>query len=308
MNSTPRTVAIMGATATGKSDLAVVLAEEFGGEIVSMDSRQLYRGFDIGTGKMSLSDRSRVPHHLVDILDPNETASAGAHLARADEAWAQISARGRNAFFVGGTGLYFRVLFRGIIEVPASGGEQEKIRGELSPKSTAELYDRLVEIDPDRAAALSPTDRVRIIRAIEVHALAGRPHSELISALSGQRNWGGLKIVLTLPREILRRRIAERTRGMFESGWADEVRSLLAGGVGIEAPAMGSLGYGVIARAILEGKDPQTTLPEVVTLTQQYAKRQETFFRSEPDARWVDMSRPSAAAEARGLVAGFLGL
>jgi tRNA dimethylallyltransferase len=308
MNSTPRAVAIMGATATGKSDLAVALAEEFGGEIVSMDSRQLYRGFDIGTGKMPLAERHRVPHHLVDILDPNETASAGAHLARADEASAQISARGKTPFFVGGTGLYFRVLFRGIIEAPAPGGDQKKVREELSSKSTAELYDRLGAIDPERAAAVSPGDRVRIIRAIEVHALTGRAHSELISSRSGQRDWRGLKIVLTLPREILRRRIAERTRGMFEAGWADEVRSLLARGIRIEAPAMGSLGYVVIARAILEGKDPQTTLPEVVTLTQQYAKRQETFFRSEPDARWIDMSRPSAAAEARGLVAGISGL
>jgi tRNA dimethylallyltransferase len=308
MNSTPRAVAIMGATATGKSNLAVTLAEEFGGEIVSMDSRQLYRGFDIGTGKMSLADRRRVPHHLVDILDPNETASAGANLGRADEASAQISARGKTAFFVGGTGLYFRVLFRGIIVASASGDAQKKIREELSSKPTAELYDRLGAIDPERAAALSPGDRVRIIRAIEVHALTGRPHSELISSRSGSREWRGLKIVLTLPREILRRRIAERTREMFEAGWPDEVRSLLARGVGMDAPAMGSLGYAAIARAILEGKDPQTILAEVVTLTQQYAKRQETFFRSERDARWVDMSKPSAAAEARGLVARFLGL
>lgn len=308
MSSTPRAVAIMGATATGKSDLAVGLAEEFGGEIVSMDSRQLYRGFDIGTGKMSLADRHRVPHHLVDVLEPDETASAGAHLARADEAWADIAARGRIAFFVGGTGLYFRVLFRGIIEAPARGDEQKKIREELSSKSTAELYDQLGAIDPERAAALSPGDRVRIARAIEIHSLTGRPHSELISSRSGGRDWRGLKIVLTLPREILRRRIAERTRGMFQAGWVDEVRALLARGTGIDAPAMGSLGYAVIARAILEGKDPLATLPEVVTLTQQYAKRQETFFRSESGARWIDMSTPSAATEARRLVAGFLAL
>jgi len=298
----------MGATATGKSDLAVSLAEEFGGEIISMDSRQLYRGLDIGTGKMSLADRRRVRHHLVDVLEPNETSSAGAHLARADEAWADIAARGKTSFFVGGTGLYFRVLFRGIIEAPVSGAEQKRIREELSSRSTAELHDYLAAIDPERAEALSPSDRVRIVRAIEIHELTGRPHSDLIASESGRRDWRGLKIVLTLPRELLRRRIAERTRQMFEAGWIDEVRSLLARGVGVDAPAMGSLGYAVIAQAILEGKDAHATLPAVVTLTQQYAKRQETFFRSESDARWIDMSKPSGAADARGLVARFASL
>ena len=298
----------MGATATGKSDLAVRLAEEFGGEIVSMDSRQIYRGFDIGTGKMSSADRARVPHHLVDILDPIETASAGAHLALADRAWAEIAARGRTAFFVGGTGLYFRVLFRGLIEAPASGGEQKRIREELAEKTTGELYDYLTAIDPERAAALSPGDRVRIARAIEIQRLTGRRHSELLESQSGGREWHGVKMVLTYPRDLLRRRIAERTREMFDAGWVEEVRTLLSRGIGVESPAMGSLGYGVIARAILEGKEPRATLPEVITLTQQYAKRQETFFRSESDARWIDMSKSAAAAEARALVAGFLGL
>jgi tRNA dimethylallyltransferase len=308
MNPTSPAVAIMGATATGKSDLAIGLAEEFGGEIVSMDSRQLYRGFDIGTGKTPISDRRRVPHHLVDVLDPEETASAGAHVALADRAWADIAARGRTAFFVGGTGLYFRVLFRGIIEAPVSGDRHKKVREELAKRTTGDLYDELTAIDPRRAAALSPADRVRIARAIEIHRLTGRPPSELFAAHSGVSEWRGLKIVLTLPRELLRRRIAERTREMFAAGWIGEVRALLDRGIGVDAPAMGSLGYGVIARAILEGSDPLATIAEVVTRTQQYAKRQETFFRSERDAVWIDMSKASAAVEARALTARFLGL
>jgi tRNA dimethylallyltransferase len=308
MNATRPAVAIMGATATGKSDLAVSLAEEFGGEIVSMDSRQLYRGFDIGTGKMSVADRERVRHHLVDVLDPSESASAGSHLARAEEAWADIASRGKIAFFVGGTGLYFRVLFRGMIEAPGDGAELKKIRQELTGEATTDLYERLVRIDPQRAAALSPSDRKRIARAIEIHALTGRRHSELLSSPRSRPEWRGLKMVLTLPRDRLRRRIAERTREMFDAGWPEEVRSLLARGVSLDDPAMESLGYGVIARAIIEGSDPRALLPSVVTLTQQYAKRQETFFRSERDARWIDMSRPQARTEVRALLREFSGL
>jgi tRNA dimethylallyltransferase len=301
-------VAVMGATATGKSDLGIRLAEEFGGEIISMDSRQLYRGFDIGTGKVSRADRERVRHHLVDILEPQETSSAGSHLARVDRVWTEIAGRGKIGFFVGGTGLYFRVLFHGIIEETASERDRKRIREELSAKTTAELHAYLFEIDPARAAKISPGDRVRIARAIEIRLLTGRPHSELIASQSGYRDWKGLKIVLTLPRELLRRRIAERTHEMYKAGWVDEVRSLLGRGIGLDAPAMGSLGYGVIARAILEGEDPASTLPIVVTLTQQYAKRQETFFRSESDAHWIDMSKPTGIDEARRLVAGHIGL
>ena len=298
----------MGATATGKSDLAIRLAEEFGGEIISMDSRQVYRGFDIGTGKVSLADRRRVTHHLVDILDPHETSSAGSHLARADAVWGDVTGKGRTGFFVGGSGLYFRVLFRGIIEAPVSETEQKALRKDLSAAPTDELYEFLIGIDPERAETLSPRDRVRILRAIEIRQLTGTSHSDLIASQRGRRNWQGLKIVLTLPRPLLRERITQRTREMYERGWVDEVRSLLARGVGRDAPAMGSLGYAVIARAILDGADPFSTLQTVVTLTHQYAKRQETFFRSERDAHWIDVSTPSAALEARRLVARHVGL
>jgi tRNA dimethylallyltransferase len=299
---TNRAVAIMGATATGKSDLAIRLAERFNGEIISMDSRQVYRGLDIGTGKVTLEDRRRVTHHLIDILDPHEFNSAGAHVALAEAVFQRISAGGKTVFFVGGTGLYFRVLFRGIIEARALDEDQRRLRRELAPRSTEELHRELAALDPDRANALSTRDRVRIVRAIEIARLTGKTYSEHVARQSTPSRWTGLKIVLTLPRVALRKRIGERTRDMYRRGWVDEVRSLIARGVGLDAPAMGSLGYDVIAQAIVEGGDPRSTLEQVTTRTRQYAKRQETFFRSEPDAVWFDVSVPGAGDEIEGFV------
>ena len=302
METTRRAVAIMGATATGKSDLAIHLAEQFGGEIISMDSRQVYRGLDIGTGKVTLEDRRRVVHHLIDILDPEEVNSAGLHVGRAVAILERTAGGGKPVFFVGGTGLYFRVLFRGIIAARTSDAERNRLRREFSSRSTQELHRKLAELDPERAKVLSPGDRVRILRAIEIALLTGKTHTEHIARQPKPPAWGGTKIVLTLPRPVLRERIAERTREMFEKGWTDEVRSLIARGIGLDAPAMGSLGYDVIARAIVAGTDPETTRDEVATRTQQYAKRQETFFRSEPDALWFDMSAQGVRDEIRRIV------
>jgi tRNA dimethylallyltransferase len=308
MITTRRAVAVMGATATGKSALAVRLAERFGGEIISMDSRQVYRGLDIGTGKVSPEETRRVPHHLIDILDPGEVNSAGAHAARAEAVAGSITGRGKPVFYAGGTGLYFRVLFRGLIDAATPEDERERLRGELDGQPTEALYRRLFELDRERADSLAPRDRVRIVRAIEVALLTGRTWSEHVAVQRERPPWPGLKVVLTLPRPALRKRIAERTREMYAKGWADEVRSLIAAGVGLDAPAMGSLGYDVIARAILSGEDPGATRAEVTRLTQQYAKRQETFFRSEPDALWFDVSNPGTFAEIERLTGAHFGL
>ena len=295
-------VAIMGATATGKSRVAIGLARTFGGEIISMDSRQVYRGLDVGTAKMSQEERALVTHHLVDVLDPGETNSAGQHLARSGEAAQRIAAAGRLPFFVGGTGLYFRAVFGGLIDVQIPGEELEAIRDRLSTHSTGDLYERLLACDPERAAELSPNDRLRISRALEIHEYTGITHRRLISAQTASSPGRGLKIVLTLPREVLRRTIAQRTRGMFEAGWIEEVRALLASGLTVESPAMRSLGYGVIATAIRGGGKPEDSLDRVITETQQYAKRQETFFRSVPGAQWIDVSAVDPVATIGGLI------
>lgn len=297
----------MGATATGKSHLAIALAEEFTGEIVSMDSRQAYRRLDIGTGKVDAEARQRVPHHLLDYLDVNENGSTGRHIAAAEAAMRDIAARGRVPFIVGGTGLYFRTLFSGLIEISIPREEQERIRAGFEGRETEELHAELSRLDPERAAVLSLNDRVRIMRALELFIHTATPATELYAQ---QKKAAGdvvyLKLVLSMPREILRERIAARTRELFDAGWVEEVSALVASGVSPNAPGMKSLGYADIADALVQREDPQEVFDRVVTVTRQYGKRQETFFRSEKDAVWLDMTHADAAERARTLVGAFL--
>jgi tRNA dimethylallyltransferase len=295
-------IAIMGATATGKSAVAIRLAREFGGEIVSMDSRQVYRGLDIGTAKVLLAERQGVAHHLIDLLDPTEAHSAGRHVALADAVVADIRARGRVPILVGGTGLYFRVYFHGLIDASIGPARLETIRKALTQWTTAALYAELQRVDPERARELSENDRVRIARAVELNRGTGKTYSELRASQPRRPGWRGVKIVLTLPREELRRRIAQRTRDMFAAGWVAEVRGLLRAGCAPGAPAMRSLGYGAIARAVVSGEKPASVVARVITQTQQYAKRQETFFRSEDETHWVDVSHDDAEAHIHSLV------
>jgi tRNA dimethylallyltransferase len=303
-----KAVAIMGATATGKSRLAISLAEAFDGEIVSMDSRQAYRGLDIGTGKVSARDRECVPHHLLDILDIDENGSAGRHVAAAEAAIREIAGRERLPIAVGGTGLYFRALFGGLVPVTIPRAELARIRATFAGRETSDLYEDVTRRDPARAAALSPNDRVRITRALELIICTGRPVSELYAGERGAaRDIVYLKLVLSMPREALRARIAERTRQLFDAGWVEEVRALIGRGIDPSAPGMLSLGYGDIAEAISQGEDPRACLAAVTTRTQQYAKRQETFFRSEKDALWIDMTHAGAEDRVRGIVSAFLG-
>ena len=302
-----RAVAIMGATATGKSHLALSLAHEFDGEIVSMDSRQAYRGLDIGTGKIDMDARQRVPHHLLDYLDVTETGSTGRHIDLAIAAIREIDSRGRVPFIVGGTGLYFRALFAGLVDVTIPREELERIRATFVERETSDLHEELKRLDPERAAAIAAADRVRITRALELIMYTSTPASDLYARQKkAADDIHYLKLVLSMPREILRERIAERTRELFDAGWVAEVSALVAGGVSPDAPAMKSLGYADIADALGQREDPAEVFDRVVTLTRQYAKRQETFFRSEIDAVWLDMTHTDAPERARELVSAFL--
>jgi len=297
----------MGATATGKSALAISLARTFDGEIVSVDSRQVYRGFDVGTGKVSRDERAAAPHHLIDVADPAEWWSAGRHATLAGATLRDIAARGRVPILVGGTGLYFRAVFGGLVDVTIPGDELARIRATFAGRGTRELYDRLQADDPARARELSPNDRVRITRALELFIYAGVPASELYAR---QPRAGDdvvyLKLVLSLPRPQARERIAERTRSLFEAGWPAEVERLLAAGVPSSAPAMNGLGYRAIARAIEHGGDAASCLDIVITETHRYAKSQETFFRSERDAVWIDVSHDGWQADIEARVRAFL--
>ena len=297
----------MGATATGKSRLALALAEEFNGEIVSMDSRQAYRGLDIGTGKVDAAARERVPHHLLDYLDVAESGSTGRHITAAETAIRDIASRGKVPFLVGGTGLYFRTLFSGLVDISIPREELERIRASFEGRDNAELHAELERLDPERATAISTGDRVRITRALELIMHTATPATELYARQGkAASDIAYLKLVLSMPREILRERIAERTRELFDAGWVDEVRALVADGVSPNAPGMKSLGYADIADALVQREDPAEVFDRVVTITRQYGKRQETFFRSEKDAVWLDMTHADAAERARALVSAFL--
>ena len=209
MVTSPRSgIAIMGATATGKSDVAVGLAQRFDGEIISMDSRQVYRGLDIGTAKMTVDERGGIPHHLIDILDPDETTSAGKHSARVAVAAQEIASRGKVTIIAGGTGFYFRAFFRGLIDVVIPTSDLARVRGEFAQRATADLYAELSVHDPDRASSLPPNDRIRIMRALEIFRHTGKTHTQFFAEQKGSDPWSGLKIVLSLPREDLRRVIA----------------------------------------------------------------------------------------------------
>jgi len=298
----------MGATATGKSALGIRLARRFDGEVVSMDSRQVYRGMDIGTGKVTPEETGGVPHHLLDILDPDEAGSAGRHAELARKAIEEISARGNVAILVGGTGLYFDAVFRPLIDVPISHDQLRAIRAAFESRDTLELYADLRRVDPERARRLSPNDRVRITRALEIFEATGTPASEHLARQASEEDGEThvLKLVLTMPRERLRRRIAERTRAMYAAGWADEVGRLLAAGYTTDTPGMLSLGYGEIGRVLAQGGDPEITVEEVITRTQQYAKRQETFFRKDGEATWLDVTSSDFEDVAESMVASFL--
>ncbi len=290
-----RCVAILGATATGKSALGIALARRVGGEVISMDSRQIYRGMEIGTAQVPETEREGVPHHLMGFVDPTERWSAGRHADEAARCVREIAGRARVPILVGGTGLYFRALLDGLVDVRIPPDALERMRRRMREVPTPELHARLRRLDPERAASLSPNDRVRITRALELIEWTGRPVTELYAERT--RAAGGIvarRFFVTLPRPQLRERIARRTRALFEAGWPDEVRRLLEAGVPPDAPGMASLGYPEIASALRAGRDPRSVLEVVTRRTQQYAKRQETFFRGMPAREPVDLSRAGA--------------
>ena len=290
--------ALVGPTAVGKTALAMDLAERFRGEIVSCDSMQVYRGFDIGTDKPSAADLRRVPHHLIDILDGREQFTAADFAIRAAEAIADISARGCFPLVVGGTGLYLRALLDGLFPGPArdpalrAALDAEASRGGLDP-----LWQRLNAIDPTYAAKVGRRDRIRIIRALEVQATTGIPLSEHFRRTSGfVPGYRPIKIGLRLDRAELRRRIDARVERMFERGLVDEVRSLLAAGLTEDAPPFRALGYRHAVRVLRGEIGVEEAKDATRTETRQYAKRQLTWFRAMDGVRWFEAGDGEAVA------------
>lgn len=291
--SADRIVAIVGPTASGKSALALDLAVRLGGEIVSCDSVQVYRGLDIGSGKPSSAERAQVPHHLLDILDLEEEMNAGVFVERASAAIAEIGARGRLPIVTGGTGLYLTALLKGLFD---QGAADPTVRGRLEAlavrRGSRRLHRLLAAHDPDYARRTEPTDRVRIVRALEVRFALGRPFSraqqERRPAYSGE----ALIVGLHPSRDELRLRVTARVGRMLADGLLEETRRALASvPEGRPAPRpLGAIGYREAAAYLASSPAHGTADGElqraIVTSTMQYAKRQMTYFRRQFEVEW----------------------
>jgi tRNA dimethylallyltransferase len=272
-----RLVTICGPTASGKTALAVELAENLDAEIVSADSQQCYRGLDAGTAKPSPEERSRVRHHLLDVADPEEQLDAARFVQLADAAVADISGRGKRVIVAGGTGLWIRALLRGLLDAPGASPEfRAALREDFEQLGVPALHARLAEVDPGAAARILPNDRVRVERALEVHALSGRPLSELQREHRfAEARYEALIWFLDPPREVLRQRIEARTRRMFADGsLRRETEWLLSRGA---SKALKIIGYGEMAEALRTGNFAAAE-ERTKARTRQYAKRQRTWF------------------------------
>jgi tRNA dimethylallyltransferase len=283
-------VAVVGPTASGKSALAVWLAERLGGEVVACDSTQLYRGFDIGTSKPAPSERRGITHHLIDVLAPEEEATAGRYREMATALLDALRRRGRVPIFTVGTGLYLRALLEGLADAPQRSEElRDRLRASRDTHPLGHLHLVLQRLDPAAARKIAPGDEQKLIRAIEVCLLAKRPVSEVHrlgrAPLAG---WRALKIGLSPDREALYARIHDRTDKMLALGWMDEVRALLNDGLPENAKPFDFIGYREL-RAILRGAMTiEQGRAAIQQATRRYAKRQLTWFRREPGVHWCE--------------------
>lgn len=282
--------AVVGPTASGKSALAMALAEAMGGEIVSVDSAQVFRGLDIGTAKPSAEEQRRVRHHLIDIIAPNEQWSAADYSRAADAAIADIRARGRTPILCGGTGLWLRALVHGIFEAPAIDPEvRSAVREAIERLGAPVLHAELASVDPEAAARIQPTDPQRIGRALEVYRQCGVP----ISRLQAEHGFREVRYSLVAtglhwPRERLAERIAERTQSMYAGGLVEEVRGALEGGLAPDAPGLSIIGYRDAVRHVLGQMDLEEAIRATETATRQYAKRQRNWFRGQSGIEWIE--------------------
>jgi tRNA dimethylallyltransferase len=295
-------VVVVGPTAAGKSGLALALAHAVDAEIVSADSQQVYRHFDIGTAKPAAAERRAVPHHLIDVVEPDAPFSAARFVELADAALAAIAARGRRAVVVGGTGLYVRALLRGLFDAPPP---DPAIRAEHRRRWHAEggatLHAALAAVDPEAAARIDPRDLVRISRALEVYEQTGVPISELQRrhAFAEVRHRARL-IGIAPPREELRRRIEARVDAMLAAGWLDEVRRLCANGWG-ECRPMAALGYRHLRLHLRGALARDEAVRQIKRDTWRFARRQLGWFAGEPEIGWLaDAGERSIAELAAG--------
>jgi tRNA dimethylallyltransferase len=281
-------IVLVGPTAVGKSEIAVQLAAAFDTEVLTADSRQVYRGMNIATDKPTPEQRRGIPHRLIDLVDPDETFNAGHYRAQAMDEIGRLYEAGRLPLVVGGTGLYVRALLRGLCDAPTANAEY---RAELAriahSKDKGFLHRRLARIDPETAARLHPHDQVKIIRALEVHHVSGRRLSDMHRDHAfSDHPFASLLIGLIRDRDVLYRRIDERVDLMFAHGLIRETETLLAKGYGPQLGSMKGLGYRQVCGTLAGDYDRAEAVRLLKRDTRRFAKRQLTWFRREPGIRW----------------------
>ena len=290
---------IAGPTAVGKSAVALLVAEELRGEIISADSMQVYRGLDIGTAKPTARERARIPHHLIDVVGPNEAFDAAGFVRLAAKAQDEIVARGHVPIFCGGTGLYFNALISGLADVPAPSSE---LRAELETTSIPKLLEELKEADPEAFETIDRSNPRRVIRAIEIIRTTGRKSSE--QKTSWRRKASGNWFGLARERVDLVQRIERRVDAMFAAGLVQETKQLLKEGLENNRTAMQAIGYRQVIEHLRGERDLPATIELVKQKTRQFAKRQVTWFRNQLELDWIDLSESEAPEEtARKIIA-----
>ena len=285
-------IVIAGPTGTGKSDLALRIAETVGGEIVNCDSVQIYRGFDVGSAKPSAEVRARLPHHLFDIIDADVDFNAADYARLAREACREITSRGKRPILAGGTFFYLRALLHGLPEMPGRDADlRTRIRRLAGrPRGNVWLHRWLSKVDPQSGGRIAPADRHRVERALEVWLLSGRPISEWERPTAGTaEEMAATKIGLTLERSRLVERIERRVDSMYAAGLVDETRGLLAKYPRTVRP-FGAIGYAEAVAVVMGEMSVDTAIAETKRRTRAYAKRQMTWLRSERNVQWIDIA------------------
>jgi tRNA dimethylallyltransferase len=285
----PRLVAIVGPTATGKSALGIALAKRFGGEVVSCDSTAVYRRFDIGTDKVSWPARQGIPHHMIDVAEPTEEYSAARYAREAAAVIRDITARGRLPILVGGTGLYYRALVRGFFPGPARDTAMRARLERIADRRGVErLHALLGRVDPAAAARIQPRDRKRLVRALEVYFLTGRPiTAHFADTQSPLPEYDVLGVALRIPDELTAARVAARVDAQFEQGLLDEIRAILADGIPETAHPFTGLVYRQALEHLHGIRDEAATRELIVRENRKYSRRQLIWFRKEPNLQWI---------------------
>jgi len=292
----PKLIIILGPTAVGKSEIALELAQATGAEIVNADSQQVYRCMDIGTGKPSKAERERVPHHVIDVVDPSEEFNVAAYRRLAMVSLDDIDKRGRKAIVCGGTGLYIKALTQGLFVGPAASWQiREALRAEIQEEGLSALYERLQIVDPAASSWIHPHDRQRIVRALEVFRLTGKPISEWQAEHDfSEKQFDTLKIGLDRPRKAVYELINRRCDRIINEGLLDEVRGLIAMGYDLSLPALRSVGYrhaGLFLSGVMSLDDSVALMKRD---TRRLAKRQLTWFRRDRQIHWMNPEKDRA--------------